>query len=154
MYCVFPYTALQQVQIKMFNGYLFRPRALLRLTTHSGTPTPLTAHGTCYKDTSIGPQMRHQVPPRASRRATRTNRRSPVFAAMRSPAPRSVRLFSRHPLQRALTLVLLLFYVFKRVIVHEDCIIRQRREMDKVAHRMGRGSVKRSDNDPDLEHCE
>lgn len=47
--------------------------------------------------------------------------------------------------------------MFERVIAHEDCIIRQRREMDKGTHRMGRGGVgniKRSDNDPDLEHCE
>ena len=48
--------------------------------------------------------------------------------------------------------------VFKRVIDHEDSLIRHRRDIqpDKVALRTGRGgvgNVKRSDDDPDLEHC-
>ena len=49
--------------------------------------------------------------------------------------------------------------VFKRVIAHEDVLIRQRREMhaDQLARGTGRGGVgniKRSDDDPDPEHCE
>ena len=49
--------------------------------------------------------------------------------------------------------------VFKRIIAHEDVLIRQRREMqaDKLARWTGRGGVgniKRSDEDPDLEYCE
>ena len=49
--------------------------------------------------------------------------------------------------------------MFKRVIAHEDVLIRQRREMhaDQLARGTGRGGVgniKRSEDDPDLEHCE
>ncbi len=49
--------------------------------------------------------------------------------------------------------------MFKRVIAHEDILIRQRREMqaDQLARASGRGGVgniKRSDDDPDPENCE
>jgi Protein of unknown function (DUF3602) len=49
--------------------------------------------------------------------------------------------------------------VFERVIAHEDVLIRQHREMQisrpaRWTGRGGVGNIKRSEDDPDQEHCE
>ena len=85
----------------MFNEYFVRPRVFLRHATHSGTPTPLTPHGTFYQDASISPlnasastsaRLVARSPTATTpRRPTRTNRwyRSPP-SSRQCPPPRSV----------------------------------------------------------------